>query len=469
MNKYLCAYPWTHLSLAYNGHVRPQCCYYEGFVDVFQDNVDIASVWNGQGMRNLREALVKGEFERTGCRDCAEKYSDAPFSFELSPVLTARQQENAAACHTAYRNGSPISGKMPLHMALNFSPACNIRCIMCSQEELRIFGGQEKLFCDMLQGQFKAFENVHVVNITGGEPLYSSECTQFIKHMCTNDSLLPVRLEITSNGTLLGNVLEVLSLRDNLHLAISVDGLDETFESVRRGAKFSAVQENVDSYLTLRAKLGKTRWDMTVGTVLMKTTIPSLPALARWCVARHLKVGFMELIQTRETSREDVLQDRSLLLEIPGWEENISEAAAIFKQAGMFVSGVTLERYLQKLTKPVQHIETKFPIWKDGGLRKALSSDIWDAKRVVVWGTGSYYRYNLAEWMETNRERFQFLGFVDNNEAIWGAEKDGFPVFAPTELVNMQPDIIVLGLQSCWRNKVVEQLENMNLKEIFVV
>ena len=68
-----------------------------------------------------------------------------------------------------------------------------------------------------------------------------------------------------------------------------------------------------------------------------------------------------------------------------------------------------------------------------------------EGKQVAVWGTGGCYHNNIAWWLHSMQDRFNFVGFVDSNPDLWDTDIDGYPVFCPSEINEKGIDSIILA------------------------
>jgi len=188
------------------------------------------------------------------------------------------------------RRHSPISMAMPTFMAMNMDTQCNLRCIMCIR---RKFSHEE---INALQYDFNTYKRVAdetfpyarwVQLATAGEPLMAGNLREQLKIM-KNYS---VELDLITNGTLLNNdklIKEILQIPGRIHISIDA-ATKETYESIRIGAKFEQVIENIRRFNRIREKLcAAVKSRLHFAVVLMKRNIKELPKLIE--LAKELRV-----------------------------------------------------------------------------------------------------------------------------------------------------------------------------------
>jgi len=192
------------------------------------------------------------------------------------------------------RRRSPIARSMPTFMAMNMDTQCNLRCIMCIRQK---YSPGE---INALQYDFKIYEQVAdetfpyarwVQLATAGEPLMAGNLREQLRIM----KKYTVKLDLITNATLLNNdnlIKEILQVPGCLH--VSIDGATkETYESIRIGAKFEQVIENIRRFNRLREKLYATdKSTLHFAVVLMKRNIRELPKLIE--LAKELAVDSIE-------------------------------------------------------------------------------------------------------------------------------------------------------------------------------
>ena len=68
-----------------------------------------------------------------------------------------------------------------------------------------------------------------------------------------------------------------------------------------------------------------------------------------------------------------------------------------------------------------------------------------EGQKVAAWGSGSYYRNKIEWWLNTIKDKLDFVGFVDSNPEKWGSYIDGYPVFNPKDLKKHGINSVILS------------------------
>jgi len=197
---------------------------------------------------------------------------------------------NEALAEEEQRRRSRITRAMPTFMAMNMDTQCNLRCIMCIrgkylQEELNALQYDFQMYRQVADETFPYARWVQLA--TAGEPLMAGNLGEQLRIM-KNYS---VELDLITNGTLLNNdklIKEILQIPGRIHLSIDA-ATKETYESIRIGAKFEQVIENIRRFNRVREKLYATdRSALHFRVVLMKRNIKELSKLIE--MAKELRV-----------------------------------------------------------------------------------------------------------------------------------------------------------------------------------
>ena len=168
-----------------------------------------------------------------------------------------------------------------LKVRLDFTSGCNLRCIMCPTVAAGGFERREmplELFNKIAKEVFPKTE--HLTIGCGAEPLLAKNFDLFLRTV--KAYRIPYTL-IISNGSLLSKQ-RIDSLLDAGidEISISLEASSkEKYESIRVGAKFDHLLENLNQLNELKAQRGVDRPLLSFNTVLMKTNLSELAPLAR--------------------------------------------------------------------------------------------------------------------------------------------------------------------------------------------
>ncbi|MHA1851692.1 MAG: radical SAM protein, partial [Candidatus Thorarchaeota archaeon] len=196
-----------------------------------------------------------------------------PEALDRNNKFYSIKKKNLEMADRNYSNLSPIINSSPAKVIVQTTEACNLSCIFCQ------IGKTEKgrhmniqIFDIVVDQLFPTLVEMHPTNI--GEPLMWPH----FGYMCEKMEEYGVLLDLTTNGTLFNenNIDHIENIARDIK--ISFDGAKkETFESLRKGAKYDSVIGNIES-LVQRIK-GKPHRTISLQMTLMMSNYQELPDL----------------------------------------------------------------------------------------------------------------------------------------------------------------------------------------------
>jgi radical SAM protein with 4Fe4S-binding SPASM domain len=188
-----------------------------------------------------------------------------------------RKIKNLERLKELYHDKTPILGAYPVKLTIQTTEKCNLRCIMCRYKR-PINGLMEmpyELYKKVASEVLPYLIEIHPTNI--GEPL----CTSWFPRLCQDLKEFGVLLDLTTNGTLLDRKILLTLLPILSDIKISIDGADkDTFENIRRGAKFKRVLANIEQAVELREELELSNEPtITIQMTLMRSNFQQLPKM----------------------------------------------------------------------------------------------------------------------------------------------------------------------------------------------
>ena len=461
------------MSLHCSGFGKVGCCAFAGQPFPFNGlgPFSIEEMWNGSFFQTLRSAIGSGELEGSGCETCPLATGDHRAEVPPFHALNARQQSNYDLLMAAHRNKDEVVEAFPARYQFNFSSSCNIKCIMCNQHDARDSHFRDEcLSAEALLKNREVLSYATSINVSGGEPLCSSECRIFLDALCTDEALMDVELDMVSNGLLLPRIYDLLRRKDRLRLTISLDGTGPVHEYIRKGSSWEKVKGVINEMVSTRDRMGKTGWRFGAEFILMKSNLSNLSDYIRFCLDREITPGILHLMPTRDTEPEDLVRNPRLLKELGGWDGMLSQARDLLNDSREPDIAAVIEDYRLAL-----HAALADKAQKKGFYSRQIPSHVLSnpeqiyGRRVLIWGVGGNYRYCLADWLKANIDKIQFLGFTSNWEQHWGTQCDGYPVINPRELKSLLPDVIIVAAQQMWRTEIIEQIREMTFFDPIII
>lgn len=184
----------------------------------------------------------------------------------------------------AERMQSPRLANSPVHINLNHTLICNLRCTMCEQG----LGSVPQRVMDLAvyrRVREQMFDVISEVSLTVmGDPFCVPK--PFLNEILDDIERYDLRLEITTNALLFGDDRELVRLARLLNkLVISIDGATkETYERIRKPGKWSRLTENVERFQRARRSLPP--WQRPLvhfNYVVMKSNLEELPDFVDLC------------------------------------------------------------------------------------------------------------------------------------------------------------------------------------------
>lgn len=220
---------------------------------------------------------------------------------------------------------SSVVNSNPVKVIVQTTESCNLSCIFCQYSKREKGKHMNKeIFENVVDQLFPTLVEMHPTNI--GEPLMWPH----FEYMCEKMEEYGVLLDLTTNGTLLKE--NKIDLIENIarDVKISFDGAHkETFESLRKGAKFDSVTENIKC-LVQRIKSNPHR-TISLQMTLMKSNYLELPDL----IELASKLGVDKVKGYHLFSFSPEMDRESLLSYLDNYEQALNASIRKAKELGL--------------------------------------------------------------------------------------------------------------------------------------
>ncbi len=173
--------------------------------------------------------------------------------------------------------------KLPSYIQIEPVGQCNLRCEMCPIQ-FRSDGPPNgplafmswETFTSLLEG-FPDLQKLHLQGL--GEPMMHPRFFDMVTYAAQRG----IQVTTNSNLTLLNPARTERLVRSGLEtMFFSIDGsTPETYERIRKRARFGRVVENVERLLETRRRLGSTSPGLRIVMVIMRQNLHELPELVR--------------------------------------------------------------------------------------------------------------------------------------------------------------------------------------------
>lgn len=269
--KKLCPYFWTQLSVEPNGHLRV-CCYGNSGKDLrdekgqflkVDDFKNVEEAFNHPAYRKLRSELYNEGKWPSFCQACLniEESGGSSPRIVASPFF---KEPFEKAIETMEEDGR-VDAKLHT-LELTLGNICNLRCRMCSPyfsylmkeefdkvglkynreevEDIHQYWNQRDELQPLIED---ALLQISQVLFLGGEPLISKYHEQVLRYLVDHKRAAQVSLRYNTNLTIVSDsLLELWGHFKQVNLDISLDGVPEVNDFIRKGSSFAKIEENMD-------------------------------------------------------------------------------------------------------------------------------------------------------------------------------------------------------------------------------
>lgn len=191
--------------------------------------------------------------------------------------LTAAKLDNLRRASAAHAARAKHVEALPSKITLQTTDACNLDCPHCQIPRAQKTARMDRRVLDAVVDQlFPTLIELHPTNL--GEPF----AWPLFRELCARMDAHGVLLDLTTNGTLLDEQRVEWIAPIARDVKVSFDGARaETFERLRRGARFAAVCANVAALVRRLSEVQTRRPTVALQMTLMCSNIRELPELVR--------------------------------------------------------------------------------------------------------------------------------------------------------------------------------------------
>lgn len=280
-----CWAPSLQLHLSPNGDARVCCHSLVTLGNLARSS--LAELWTGALRQDTESRLAIDDFS-LGCENC-----------EAQIALEGRRGSIPAEFdHWVEILGRPPSSpRWPVRIEFELSNACNLQCVQCNGEHssaIRIHRERRAPLRSPYGDEFfeelaEFLPHLRQASFAGGEPFLSPETFRVWEDLAR---LRPgMSCSVLTNATQWSPRIERILDSLRFDVVFSIDGATAaTYESIRIGADFGEVLENVERYLAYTRRVGTSA---SLNFCLMPQNIHELPDVLRFAEARGMAVNVM--------------------------------------------------------------------------------------------------------------------------------------------------------------------------------
>lgn len=289
----ICHAPFVNLNFEQNGNITACCFNRTHILGTFPKN-SIAEAWEGEKSQELRNEINKNSL-KLGCIGCEELLIAKDFT-GVKTLYYDEYAENETFGDKLLSFISKSKKPKPRVFEFELENTCNLQCTMCNGYfSSSIRNHRENLppiispYNDEFVSQVTAFlPHLSDAKFLGGEPflipIYYKIWDSIIEH---NPK---IKVHITTNASILNKKVKNYLDKLNANIIVSIDSINrECYESIRIGANFDSVWENVNYLLQYTRDKNS---DLAFAVCPMSSNLNEMPEIIAYCNKEGIYIHF---------------------------------------------------------------------------------------------------------------------------------------------------------------------------------
>lgn len=261
---------------SYQAHWKPG----ESLRDIWQNN---------EGFEEIRQASMAGDLH-DWCRYCKEQCDANKPASSLDFDWVGGERD--------------LNHSVPKDIELELSNTCNYKCKFCSpyhssqhmEDFVKKNPGTLNRFTSIydnpevgaafVEALREIIHEVHKLNFTGGEPFAQKIVHQILK-MIEEENPENLRIQFTTNGSILNGYARKFAQRPNTQFTVSLDSIDpEIYQDLRKNGNLETVLKHIDELQAYGvAQIG-------CSFVISKDNVWTLPKILSFCNRKKLSFAY---------------------------------------------------------------------------------------------------------------------------------------------------------------------------------
>lgn len=325
-----CKFPWDAAYISPNGDVRHCCSTNLNRLGNLKENT-LEEIWNGPLYQKIRKHVAAGEFDKAFCSPTCEGlrsgegYPWDPFQ-KGSPEMEANQR----LARANFERGAEHADHVPLHLMVEFSDACNFRCIMCLYDFIPPYNSVPK---DGVDQVLKMAKHANRVALMGGEVFANKPDLRFLNEYTPPEG---GRMGFITNASRLDDkMVEFLTKFKRIDMNISIDGCTKAvFEKIRIRGNFDIVDANIRRMVAKSKEVAERgfRWNIRLAYCVMKSNLADLPNAVRYASELGITIEFGP-VKGFHLVDENIFIYQETLDSVGDWRSHIAAAKAALAAA----------------------------------------------------------------------------------------------------------------------------------------
>lgn len=198
----------------------------------------------------------------------------------------------------------------PMHLDMDLTNVCNLSCPMCPRTQMLRRGMAQKPKYMKFETFKKAIDQsvgrgLYAVNLNAsGEPLFNEDLTAMVRY-AKQKGVADIMFH-TNATRLYRKISEELISSGLNRLIVSFDSpVKEHYESIRKGARFEEVADNVNRFIRMRNEMGKAIPQVRINMVVMKENFDEQDMMIDFWKSRVDSIGFLRYVNFFHMDDED--------------------------------------------------------------------------------------------------------------------------------------------------------------------
>lgn len=300
-NSHLCPHAWAGFHVWPDGNTSP-CCDYDGsFKNLNIKDNTFEEILYSDDMAEIRDQFRNNKVP-AGCAGCIKKEQ-----YGLSRRSIAQHKMKNIVGVIDYESEGNL-----MYMGGHLGNLCNLKCRICnssfsssiaaedikhgteSQKIKALANNKENRWSKNSQNfwdELKDHSDVCNIEFLGGEPLLLKEYINYIEWLVDNNLSNNVMLELTTNGTVLPDVI-ANHANKFLHVGVtfSIDNIGKRFEFERSGANWDSVEKNI------KYMIDQPSCQVGINTTVNIQNVYYIPELLDWAESLNLSYHSLNVL-----------------------------------------------------------------------------------------------------------------------------------------------------------------------------
>lgn len=304
--------PWVHTATISDGTVK-LCCVAHADSNLNLNEQTITEVWNSNYYQQQRQAFLNSAKPKS-CDHCwREEDAGLKSHRQISNEIFLK---HLGSEYLEELCSSIEVDQTPLTIDFRLGNTCNLQCVMCQPSDSSKWVKPAKQLAEIIESEIK-WEWKHKSNVDvskfdwykqeqfwrdfdqisagvkhitfgGGEPLLIKEHKTLITQLVANGHAGSMKLLYHTNCTIYDQeIVDLWSHFDEVKLMLSIDGVGEVNDYIRRPSKWDNVEKNLRLYDQTGNNIV-----VAINTTVQINNVAHLPEFAQWILSQQFnKVG----------------------------------------------------------------------------------------------------------------------------------------------------------------------------------